>query len=303
MKKSSGKKNRLLIERVCETFSALYQGSIIDKDWLCSRFDIAERTAYRDLARLSPLLDDIGNGRFKLSSHLIPSLHSGHLKEFAHFAGVSQIFPHTDGMSLLNRMKKSDNIEIVGVKSRDNHSLSALFDNLDNAITARRIVTFRYREKPRCVQPYKLINHYGLWYLAGVDDGRLKAFELASIGGFSLSETSFTPTDNIMAELNSASGIRFGQGIEATLWVSAHAAQFVTRRPLFPEQRIVEKHPDNSLNITCVVNDKHTLFRWLRYWMPDIHIAAPTALKDDFVEDFHSRIASADMTNVSEISS
>lgn len=106
MKKSSGKKNRLLIERVCETFSALYQGSIIDKDWLCSRFDIAERTAYRDLARLSPLLDDIGNGRFKLSSHLIPSLHSGHLKEFAHFAGVSQIFPHTDGKSLLNRMKK-----------------------------------------------------------------------------------------------------------------------------------------------------------------------------------------------------
>lgn len=303
MKESSGKRNRLLIERVCETFSALYQGSIIDKDWLCSRFDIAERTAYRDLARLSPLLDDIGNGRFKLSSHLIPSLHSGHLTEFAHFAGVSQIFPHTDGKSLRNRMKKADNIEIVGVKSRDNHSLSALFDNLDNAITARRIVTFRYREKPRRVQPYKLINHYGLWYLAGVDDGRLKAFELARIGGFSLSETSFTPTDNIMDELNSTSGIRFGQGIEATLWVSAHAAQFVTRRPLFPEQRIVEKHPDKSLNITCVVNDKHTLFRWLRYWMPDIHIAAPAALKDDFVEDFHSRIASADMTNVPEISS
>ncbi|HDT6544428.1 TPA: WYL domain-containing protein [Kluyvera ascorbata] len=303
MKKSSGKKNRLLIERVCETFSALYQGSIIDKDWLCSHFDIAERTAYRDLARLSPLLDDMGNGRFKLSSHLIPSLHSGHLAEFAHFAGVSQLFPQTDGKSLRNRMKKSDNIEIVGIKSRDNKSLSKLFDHLDKAITARCIVTFSYREKPRRVQPYKLINHYGLWYLAGVDDGRLKAFELARIGDFSLSETSFSPTDDVIAELNNASGIRFGQGIQATLWVSAHAAQFVTRRPLFPEQRIVEKHPNNSLNITCVVNDKDTLFRWLRYWMPDIHITAPAALKDDFVKDFHSRIATANVANVTEASS
>ena len=303
MKESVGKKNTLLIERVCETFSALYQGAAIDKDWLCSQFNIAERTAYRDLARLSPLLDDIGKGRFKLCSHLMPSMHSGHLAEFAHFAGVSQIFPHSDGLSLRKRMRKSENIEILGAKSRDNQRFSTLIDQLDKAISSRRLVTFNYRDKPREVQPYKLINHYGLWYLAGVDNTRLKSFELARIDGFLLSESIFEWDEHITAELNNAEGIRFGKGIETTLWVSAHAAQFVTRRPLFPEQRVVETLQDKSLKVTCVINDKHTLFRWLRYWLPDIHITAPASLKAEFIKDFHTRVATAGVMNVTEASS
>jgi len=43
--KDSSKKYELLIERLCETFGALYQGNIIDKTWLCEQFGITERTA------------------------------------------------------------------------------------------------------------------------------------------------------------------------------------------------------------------------------------------------------------------
>lgn len=301
MKESAASKHSLLIERLCETFGALYQGNVIDKNWLCERFDITERTAYRDLARLSHLLEEVSAGRYKLSQHLLPNLHVGHLAEFATFTGVSQLFPHSDGRSLRKRMKSADNLTIRGASSRENRLLSDLMDNLDRAISALKTVTFSYRGKSRVVQPYRLINHYGLWYLAGVEAGRLKAFELARIANFNPSAAHFCADDTVLNELNTTSGIHFGAHVDATLWVSAHAAQYVTRRPLFPGQRIVQTHPDGSLTLATTHNDKNTLFRWLRYWLPDIRILGPASLKEDFAHDFVSRTAKANEMNLDEI--
>ncbi|WP_279048541.1 WYL domain-containing protein [Cedecea davisae] len=290
MKNDTSKKHDLLINRLCETFGALYQGNAIDKNWLCAQFGVTERTAYRDLARLAPVLDEISNGRYKLSEHLLPSLHAGHLAEFANFAGVAHLFPHNDGQSLRKRMKKVENITIQGASSRENRPFSDLIDKLDKAISGHLETHYAYRGKNRAVQPYRLINQYGLWYLAAVEDGHLKAFELARIEGFSLSDKHFALDEEVIEELNATTGIRFGKRIEATLWVSAHAAAYVTRRALFPAQRILQTHEDGSLTLTTAISDKHTLFRWLRYWLPDIHIVAPAALKEDFNNDFNTRV-------------
>lgn len=293
MKDRPVKKNDLLIERLCQTFGALYQGNVIDKSWLCERFDITERTAYRDLARLSHLLEEVSTGRYKLSKHLLPALHVGHLAEFASFAGVSHLFPYSDGKSLRKRMKSPNNLTIQGASSRENRHLSDLLDHLDNAITALNTITFSYRNKFRVVQPYRLINHYGLWYLAGVEGEQLKAFELARITNFNVSDSHFSADNAVREELDNTTGIHFGARINVTLWVSAHAAQYVTRRPLFPEQHIGQTHPDGCLTLTTTINDKNTLFRWLRYWLPDIRILEPASLKEDFDKDFLSRTAKA----------
>lgn len=289
MKVNTSKKHELLIERLCETFGALYQGNVIDKSWLCETFGITERTAYRDLARLSHLLDEVSTGRYKLNPLFLPSLHIGHLAEFASFAGVAHLFPHNDGKSLRDQMKNADNIKIQGSSSRDNHQFSSLMDKLDNAITAHRVISCNYRSKSRFIQPYRLINHYGLWYLAGVDEDSLKAFELARLEQLAVTDKPFCADPSVIKELNETTGIRFGKRTEATLWVSAHASAYVTRRPLFPGQRITQTHPDGSLTLITDVSDQHTLFRWLRYWLPDIRILSPVSLKEAFSTDFHTR--------------
>ncbi|MDC9821144.1 WYL domain-containing protein [Pectobacterium polonicum] len=291
MKDNTSKKYDLLIERLCDTFGALYQGKVIDRSWLCEKFGVTERTAYRDLARLSHLLEEVSAGRYKLSGHLLPALHTGHLAEFASFAGVAHLFPHNDGRSLRNQMKKGENITIHGAGSRDNRQFSELMNALDKAITARQTITCDYRGKSRVIQPYRLINHYGLWYLAAVDEGLLKAFELARIERPTVTDKSFCTNPAVIQELNETIGIRFGKRLEATLWVSAHAATYVTRRPLFPEQRVVQIHPDGSLTLITEISDKHTLFRWLRYWLPDIRILSPISLKEAFSTDFCARAA------------
>jgi predicted DNA-binding transcriptional regulator YafY len=90
-------------------------------------------------------------------------------------------------------MKNRDNIAFHGVSSRENYTMDDLIGQLNQAIAARQEVTYRYREKNRCVQPYRLINHYGLWYLAAVDAGTLKAFELALISSLRRGQTASRP--------------------------------------------------------------------------------------------------------------
>jgi len=289
MKDNGSTKYDLLIERLCETFGALYQGVTIDKNWLCERFGIAERTAYRDLARLAHVLDEVSNGRFKLTANLLPSLHTGHLAEFASFAGVAHLFPHHDGQSLRKRMNNADNIAIHGASSRENQQYGDLMNSLDNSITSRTEVTCFYREKSRRLQPYRLINHYGLWYLAAVEQGCLKSFELARIAEFATTQTTFELEADVVEELETTPGIRFGKRTEVTLHVSAHAATFVTRRPLFPAQRLLKEHKDGSITIATAISDQDTLFRWLRYWLPDIRILGPATLSAAFTQDLQAR--------------
>lgn len=294
MKKSGKQKHDVLIERLFEIFSVLYQGKIIDKTWLCERFAIAERTAYRDLARLGHLLDEVTPGRFRLNAHLLPALHSGHLAQFADFTGVAKLFPRQDGPALRKSLEQRENVIFHSATTRDNQLIEALMGELNQATAAHVEVTYHYQGKPRRAQPYRLINHYGLWYLAAVEAGRLKAFELALITRFMVTETRFTPSPGVLQELNSTPGISFGSKTETLLSVSAHAAKFVGRRPLFPAQRLVEQHEDGRLTIACETRDPQALFRWLRYWLPDIHIIAPVSLRDAFERDLQQRCVAAD---------
>lgn len=289
MKESHDKKHDPLIERLCEIFAALYQGRTIDKAWLCDKFGITERTAYRDLARLGHILDQVSPGRYKLSTHLLPTLHNGHLAEFADFTGVANLFPRTDGQSLRNSLQNRGNIAFHAASSRENRLIEESLRVLNQSITERCEVEYHYRDKVRCAQPYRLINQYGLWYLAAVEKGQLKAFEVARIERLKSTTTRFEPQAEVIAELESGVGIRFGSRVETQLRVSAHAAEYVTRRALFPSQRIIEQHDDGSLTLSTAISDPHTLFRWLRYWLPDIGILSPTTLREEFEQDLQKR--------------
>ena len=186
-------------------------------------------------------------------------------------------------------MNNADNIAIHGASSRENQQYGDLMNSLDKAMTDRTEVTCFYRGKSRRLQPYRLINHYGLWYLAAVEQGRLKSFELARIAQFAATQIAFEPDASIIEELDTTSGIRFGKRTDVTLHVSAHAATFVTRRPLFPAQRLLKEHEDGSITIATAISDQNTLFRWLRYWLPDIRIVAPATLSTAFMKDLQAR--------------
>lgn len=290
--KRTAAKHEKLVERISAIVACLYQGALIDKQWIMERFHVTERTAYRDLDRLSNILEENVRGGYQLAKNLQPQMHVSELQSFATYTNVSKIFPNTTGAALRFETKNSGNTCIHGYTSRDNSVLSDTFNKIKTAINECLKINFRYSDKKREVEPYKLINHNGLWYLAGVDDGNLKSFEIGKIENISKTVFSFERNKNIQTQVETSSGISFGVKNIVTLNVSSKVAAYVLRRPLFPEQEIISKNADGSVVITTACIQPDHLFRWVRYWLPDITITSPDYLAKHFIDDFSERVTS-----------
>lgn len=283
-------KNDLLVERLSEIFAALYQGTEISKNWLCQRFQITERTAYRDLARLANILDEVSPGRYRLSKALVPQLNIHDLAKFASFTDVAHLFPISYGHHLRDFMESESNIAIRGHSSRDNSALATTLQQLREAITRQLQINYLYKGKTRQAAPYRLTNQSGLWYLAAIEQGQLKSFEIGKIESLTTSDIPFYPEPTVLEQLANNAGVSFGNKMQVTLYVSPKVAPYIARRDIFPEQKILNEEEDGSLTITTSMIEKGHLFRWLRYWLPEISIIEPIELAHQFSRDLSSRL-------------
>lgn len=283
------KKNDLLVERINEIFTVLYQGSEISKGWLSERFHITERTAYRDLARLANILDEVSPGKYRLSKERQSRLNTCELTQFSSFTDVAQLFPGSDSQLIRDYMADERIITINGHTSRDNIKLSGVLKQLRIAINNQNIITFQYKEKTRQAAPYKLINQSGLWYLAAEED-ILKSFEVGRINSLILSDDTFPRNPYILDELKHNSGIYFGKKTNVTLNISPVAAPYFSRRDIFSEQTLLKSENDGSLLISASITESEHLFRWLRYWLPEIKIVTPKHLAEEFSTDLSTRV-------------
>lgn len=289
MMEQHSKKNDLLVERLNEIFSELYQGKEISKNWLCQRFHVTERTAYRDLARLAKFLDEVAPGRYRLSKALAPQLNVHDLNKFASFTDIAHLFPNSDGYNLRDFMEGESHIAIRGHSSRDNSALATILQQLRDAITKQVQISYLYKEKMRQAAPYRLTNQSGLWYLAAIEQGQLKSFELGQIESLTIRDTPYYPEPAVLEQLASNTGISFGNKTQVTLRVSPRVAPFLARRHMFPDQKILSENPDGSLTMTTTMIEKDQLFRWLRYWLPEISIIEPNVLKKQFLDDLSDK--------------
>lgn len=285
------KRHDLLIERINDIFITLYQGSEISKNWLCQRFHVTERTAYRDLARLASILDEVSPGKYRLSKELMPRLPANELGQFASFADVAHLFPSSSSRSIRDFMTSKQDVIVRGHTSRDNRFFYNILNTLRQAISTQSKLGYSYKGKSRVVEPYKLINNGGLWYLAAVENNKLKSFEIGLIEEVNVSDQQFNREIKFLEELENNKGIYFGNKVIVTLKVSSKAANYISRRELFPEQRLLKKEDDGELIISVSITESEVLFRWLRYWMPEISILTPTSLAHQFSDDLLEKVS------------
>lgn len=80
-------------DRLAEIVLSLYQGEVLSADIIRQRFDVDMRTAYRDLNRLGSILEDVGEGKKRLSSQLQGSFNVNDLLRITKRTGVSAFYP------------------------------------------------------------------------------------------------------------------------------------------------------------------------------------------------------------------
>ncbi|TDS88032.1 putative DNA-binding transcriptional regulator YafY [Rahnella sp. BIGb0236] len=300
--KRDNTRHELLIDRIFGIFEHIYQGKTINKDWLCKAYNITSRTAYRDLARLGHLLEETSSaGNFVLNKHLQPNFSNSALNQFAQWVDVAKLFSDADGKTLRNELAYKDAVIITGNTTQDNRLIKSVMRDLKEGITRHRSISFTYSGKARQANPYKLINQSGIWYLVAEESGKLKSFNVSKIQYLFLMQVVFIPDPTLEKEITEGKGIWFGEKTSVTLIASKKAAVYLRRRQLFPDQNIISEHTDGSITLTAKTTDAQLLFRWLRYWLPEISIAAPLRWQDDFNRELQASVAQMqrDIANIS----
>jgi len=237
-----------LAERLAEIIGILNNGESICTTGLAERFSTSERTIQRDITqRLSFLSLIKTDNLWKMDTQSIGKLSHKVIQNFAAISGIRELYPTLDDNFLKSIMDVEQESAFL-VKPHNYESLTdqvskLLFSKLEKSINANQCIHFYYKAKDyQNIQPYKLINYKGIWYLAAVDNGKLKTFSVTKMSSVWETKESFECNPSVEKQIIDEETIWFSEDkLEVVLKVSADVADYFNRRQLLPEQEI-QKH-------------------------------------------------------------
>jgi predicted DNA-binding transcriptional regulator YafY len=266
----------------------LNQGEKLDPQALADEFGVNLRTIQRDLnERFAYLPLEKTAGRYHLDPAFLGNLSTRDIERFAGLAGVRGLFPSLSDEFLRDifdtRMQSA--LLVKGHHYEDLSDRTEAFRQLERAIVARRHVAFDYQkdEGPKhydAVAPFKLVNHKGIWYLAGRDGEKLKTFAFGKIGRLRVLETQFPADPSVERTLRDEDGIWLGEEKrEIVLKVSAEVAGYFKRRKLIANQVIEKELEDGGLLLSAKVGHLNQVLPIVRYWIPHLRVISPEGLQ------------------------
>ncbi|MDD2728415.1 WYL domain-containing protein [Malikia sp.] len=283
-----------LVVRLSRMLLKLNQGERLDPQALADEFGVNLRTIQRDLnERLSYLPLQKSDGRYALDPAVLGQISGKDIERFASLAGVQGLFPRlsSDFLRDIFDSRIQSSLLVKGHHYEDLSGRESDFQQLKQAIRDRHRVGFDYRKpeglKPYAgVQPYKLLNHKGIWYLAAQDGDKLKSFSFSKIERLRVSDTVFEPDPTIEPRLQQEDGIWLGQEKkEVVLKVAKAVAGYFKRRQLIANQVIEKDLEDGGLIVSAKVAHPNQILPIVRYWIPHVRIISPEGLQAEMEQE------------------
>ena len=279
----------VLAWRLTSILQKLNQGERLNINQLAEEFGVHKRTIQRDLHdRFAFLPMEKADGLFALDPAYLGRLSFKDIERFAGLAGLQGLFPAFD-IQFFRELFDSqfeDTLSIHGPSYEDVQRRKNDFRSLQRAISDHQIISFLYTKdsgtKTVKVMPYRLINNSGVWYLAGVNDGKAKSYAFGKIALLSVTEESFTPDPTIQKMLEEEDSIWLNEKkTEAVLTVAPPAAIYFQRRNLIPQQIVEKEMEDGGLIISGKFAHPNQILPIVRYWLPHVRIVSPAAWQDE----------------------
>ena len=130
------------------------------------------------------------------------------------------------------------------------------------------------------------MNHDGIWYLAGKDGDKLKAYTFSKIDRLQVSDETFIADSAVEITLAAEDGIWLNnKKIEVVLKISASVSDYFKRRKLVPSQVIEKELEDGGLIVSTKVAHINQILPTVRQWIPNIRIISPEGLQADMERD------------------
>ncbi len=283
-----------LVYRLAQVLIKLNQGEKLDPRLLADEFGVTLRTVQRDLnVRFACLPLQKSEGLYHMEPIYLGKLNNIDIQNFARLAGVSGLFPPLSN-DFLRDVFDSHLQSALLVKGHNYENLDgkeAQFKHLEQAIVGSYHIRFDYKkdkgiQRYNVVAPYKLINNKGIWYLAGLDENKLKTFSFFKITNLQQLETKFTPEEEQIKILDEEDGIWLSADKrEIVLNISKEVASYFKRRKLIANQVIEKELEDGGLIVSAKVGHINQVLPIVRYWIPHIRIVSPDGLQKEMEEE------------------
>ncbi len=137
------------------------------------------------------------------------------------------------------------------------------------------------------IQPLKITNYEGFWYLIALKKDVLQKFYLKNISGVHLTDTSFTTDSKLEALLQNSISIWFSKDttpFKVKLYATKTAAKYFKRRPL-PTQSITSLNQDGTMEFSVNITHEMEILPIIKYWVPHLYVLEPEWLREIIEKD------------------
>jgi len=283
-----------LVVRLAQILIKFNRGETLDPVDLAQEFGVNIRTIQRDLnERFSYLPINKIDGKYQLEQSFLGKLSTRDIERFAQLAGIHGLFPNlSDGF--LREIFDSQAEKFFLVRGHNYENLEGResdFRILEESIIKKTKIGFRYHKQNEIktyedVEPYRLINNKGVWYLAGIDGEKLKTFSFKLIEAPIASNEVFKPKADVHKLLDNDDSIWIGtEKQEVILKISSVIAEYFKRRRLIANQVIELQLENGDLIVSTKIAHPNQIIPIVRYWIPHIRIISPEGMQIEMETD------------------
>jgi len=199
----------------------------------------------------------------------------------------------TKSRQLLSKIKNQDfnpiyaklNIEDISDKFAD-------IQIIERAIKEKKEIECSYNDECHDVyvttlQPLKIANYEGFWYLIAIQDETLKKYYLKNISNVKLTQQAFITEKKLENLLENSISVWFqkdAEPYEVKIFANKIAAKYFQRRPL-PTQSIETLGNDGTMEFVVKITHEMEIIPIVKYWLPHMRVVEPQRIQDMIDED------------------
>ena len=199
----------------------------------------------------------------------------------------------TRAHKLLSKIKNEDfnpiytklNIEDVSDKFSE-------IQIIESAIKEKKEIECTYDDQKHplystTIQPLKIANYEGFWYLIALKETTLKKYYLKNISNSKLTNKTFKSDEKLENLLDNSISIWFQKGIEpfeVKIYANKTAAKYFSRRPL-PMQSVESLGQDGSMEFVIKITHEMEILPIIKYWIPHLRVIEPQWIQDIIDDD------------------
>lgn len=292
--------------RLTTILQKLNEGEILSVKELAEEFNVSTKTIQRDfnlrLVGKFPI-EKVGHKWKLLEGYSIEKnlsfdedLVLDVLREFA--SSMGNIFGEKAN-TLFSKIQNRHNSSIYSkLAIEDLSKETEQIQQLHDAIINEYEISFSFKNKLRHIEPYKITNFEGYWYLYANEymENKLKTFYIKDIKGLHITKKKFRKDLNVLRKLDLAINVWFDANkkpFEVRLLVLPEIAKYILdRKPFNETQRKIKEFHDGSVEIGFFATSQKEVSYEIKKYQPNLLIIEPKELVKEMIKvsrEFHDK--------------